>query len=89
LDAAASAGSELLVQSNVLVREQADQTGKPKPMARNGGAVCSQLRVVQQTNQDACGFHSLFNAITLGRALCAVDPVPICQQSCSCGVQLS
>lgn len=40
---------------------------------RAGGPACAQLRVVEQSNGDACGYHSLHNAITIGRALCAAS----------------
>ena len=42
--------------------------------AKNGGAFCAQLHVVPQANTDACGFHAMFNAVTLGRALTSPKP---------------
>ena len=32
---------------------------------------CMQLAVVKQTDNDACGHHAMYNAVTMGRALMA------------------
>jgi hypothetical protein len=42
---------------------------KVKHATRNGGPNFVLLKVVPQTNNDACGFHSFFNMIVVARAL--------------------
>ena len=44
---------------------------KVKRDARNGGAFYYLLKVVPQTNNDACGYHSFYNGCHLARALCS------------------
>jgi hypothetical protein len=46
---------------------------KVKHSIQNGGPAYMLIKVVQQTNNDACGYHTFFNLITVCRALCSAD----------------